>query len=103
MRFKSFSLGGHDVKVKYLQTVRDPQTGAEIFGLANPMQNQIQVATHLNGMELAEDVLLHSFFHELAHFMLIMMGEHELNANEDFVDLLGGFLHQWWKTKKTCK
>lgn len=100
MRFQGFSLGGHDIKVKYVDTVRCPESGAEIFGLANPMTNQIFVATHIKGNALSEDVLLHSFFHELAHFLLILMGEHELNQNEDFVDLLGAFLHQWWKTKK---
>lgn len=100
MRFKKFQLGGHDIQVKYLSTVRDPETGAEVLGLCNPKQNVISVATHLQGDALSEDVMLHSFFHELAHFLLIMMGEQELNQNEDFVDLLGAFLHQFWKSRK---
>lgn len=100
MRIKSFELGGHYIKVKYFKTVRDPETGAEIFGLANPMQNIIQVATAIREMDLSEDVMLHSFCHEFAHFIMILMNEAELNVNEKFVDILGGHLHQFLKTVK---
>lgn len=103
MRYKSFSLGGHDIKVKYQKVVRNPADGAEIFGLCNPLQNVMLVATHLANAPLSEDVILHSFCHELGHFMLILMGEQELNQNEDFVDLLGAFLHQFLKTNKCLK
>ena len=38
------------------------------------------------------------FFHELAHAILNNMGEHELNKNEKFIDLLGNSIHQYLKT-----
>lgn len=99
-RVKSFKLGGHTLKVKYIKTVRCHETGAEIFGNCNPMTNDIQIATHLNGTKLSEDVLNHSLAHERVHYMLILMNQAELNSNEAFVDMVGMFLHQYEETKK---
>ena len=100
MRIKSFKLGGHTIKVKYVKTVRDHETGAEIFGTCNPMTNEIHIATHLNGTPLAEDVMKHSLAHERVHYMLILLNLAELNSNEPFVDMMGMFLHQYDETKK---
>ena len=60
MRIKSFKLGGHTIKVKYIKTVRDANDGSEIMGQCNPMTNELLIATHLNGTALAEDVIKHS-------------------------------------------
>ena len=100
MRIKSFKLGGHDIKVVYTKTVRDKETGAEIFGNCNPMTNEIYIATHLNGHKLAEDVMAHTLSHERVHYMLILLNLSDLNSNEQFVDMMGMFLHQYDKTKK---
>lgn len=99
-RIKSFKLGGHTLKVKYVKTVRDHETGQEIFGNCNPMTNEIHIATHLNGHKLAEDVVSHSLHHELSHYMMILMNQPELNNNEAFIDMLGMFIHQFNETKK---
>lgn len=98
-RIKSFKLGGHSIKVKYLKTVRNTD-GQEIYGLCNPMTNEIHISTHIMGMKLNEDVVAHSLAHERSHMMLILMNEHDLNNNEQFVDILGMFLHQYDGTKK---
>lgn len=100
MRVKSFKLGGHSIKVTYTKTVRDHETGAEIFGNCNPMTNEIKIATYINGTKLAEDVLRHSLKHELVHYILMLLNQAELNSNESFVDMVGMFLHQFDETKK---
>jgi hypothetical protein len=100
MRIKSFKLGGHTIKVKYMRTVRDPETGTEIFGLCNPMTNEIHIATYMNGTKLSEDVLEHSLAHERVHYMLMLLNLPDLNSNEPFVDMMGMFLHQYDETKK---
>ena len=100
MRIKSFKLGGHSIKVKYSKTVRDPETGSEIFGLCNPMTNEIHIATSINKTVLNEDILRHSLKHEIVHYILILLNESELNSNEKFVDMFGMFLHQFDETKK---
>ena len=100
MRIKSFKLGGHTIKVKYVKTVRDTSDGSEIFGNCNPMTNEIHIALFLNGTKLAEDVLKHSQCHEKVHYILMLMNQHDLNSNEPFVDMMGMFLHQYDETKK---
>ncbi len=100
MRVKTFKLGGHTIKVKYVKTVRDHETGAEIFGNCNPMTNEFHIATHMNGTKLAEDVIRHSLAHERIHYMLILLNLPDLNSNEPFVDMMGMFLHQYDETKR---
>ena len=99
-RIRSFKLGGHTIKVKYVKTVRDRETGEEIFGNCNPMTNEFHIATHLNGTKLSEDVIRHSLAHERIHYMLILLNLPDLNSNEPFVDMMGMFLHQYDETKK---
>jgi hypothetical protein len=99
-KIKSFNLGGHKIKVKYFKTVRCPETGAEIFGLCNPMTNEIWVAEQLKGNILAEDVIAQTLCHERVHYMLVLLNLAELNQDEAFVDMMGMFLHQYDKTKK---
>lgn len=36
-----------------------------------------------------------AFCHEAVHYILYMMGEHELRNNEKFVDLFATFMHQF--------
>lgn len=100
MRIRSFKLGGHSIKVKYVKTVRCHETGTEIFGNCNPMTNEFHIATHLNGTKLSEDVVRHSLAHERMHYMLILMNLGDLNSDEKFVDLMGMFLHQYDETKR---
>jgi hypothetical protein len=94
MRIESLKLGGHDIAVVYEPIVRDEDTGAEIFGKCDPFLNKISIALTIKGKTLAEDVLLHSLCHEIVHYILMLMNEHELNGNEQFVDQVGGFAHQ---------
>lgn len=100
MRVKKFILGSHTINVKYVKDVIDPDTGEKILGLCNPLTNTIHVATYFKGEKLAEDVVNHSLHHELTHYILSLLGEQELNNNETFVDMVGGYIHQYVKTKK---
>ena len=99
-RIRSFKLGGHTIKVKYLRTVRCHNDGSEIFGNCNPMTNEVNIALYLNGTKLAEDVIKHSLAHERVHYMLILLNLADLNNNEPFVDMMGMFLHQYDETKR---
>ena len=100
MRVRKFELGSHSIKVTYQKVVRNPEDGSEIFGLCDPMRNQITIATTMRGIALSEDVVFHSLCHELSHFTMILMNMAELNSNEAFIDMLGGFIAQFMKTSK---
>jgi hypothetical protein len=99
MRIKSFELGGHKIKIKYVKSIQDTD-GRNLFGTANPKTNTIHIATFIQEEPLSEDVIHHSVYHELAHFFMMIMYEHKLNSNEKFIDNLGLLLHQFMKTKK---
>lgn len=98
MRVKKFTLGGHDFKVKYVKILIGDQ--GELFGRANAKTNLVEVATHMHGEALSEDVIFHTLCHELSHLFMILMYEQELNQNEQFIDQLGLLMHQFLKTKK---
>jgi hypothetical protein len=100
MRIKKFCLGNHTIKVKYVKCLYDHASESEIFGRVNPKTNIIEIATVMGEEKLAEDVIEHSLHHELTHYILMLMGQWELNSNENFVDALGGFIAQFNKTKR---
>lgn len=93
---KQFELAGQTIKTKVSPSIETE--GA--VGLSKFHQNEIRVRTKLDGEDITHDVQAQTFFHELSHFILYVMNEHELNANEKFVDNLGQFLYQYEKSKK---
>lgn len=99
-RYRSFILGSHSVKVTYVKKLLSPHDGKEILGLCSPLQNKIFVATHLSGEILSEDTIQHSFFHELSHYLMMVMNKGDLYEDEIFVDSLGMFIAQFVKTVK---
>lgn len=44
--------------------------------------------------DLPPQMQWHTFWHEVTHFILFLMGEDELCNNEKFVDMLAAFVHQ---------
>lgn len=46
------------------------------------------------------ETLEHTFFHELAHCLLMGTTKPKLTNNEEFVDSLGCMIHQFFQTKK---
>lgn len=99
-KFKQFQLGSHTVKVKYVKKLISPETGKEILGLCSPLTNTITVATHFQGEKMSDDSIEHSFFHELGHYLMLVMNKGTLYEDEDFVDSLGMFIAQFYKTSK---
>lgn len=81
-----FELLGRTIKVVWdPDLVREQQAkGEAIFN-----KDLIKLHAELSGRD-AEN----TFFHELVHFCLYMMGKRELTHNEEFVVLLSGLLHQ---------
>lgn len=87
----TFKLLGQTYKVEYNN---DKCDGANAYGLASFNENTIYLATEVANKPIAKDAIEHTFFHELTHMILHSMGKEKLNADEKFVDLFGGMLHQ---------
>jgi len=99
-RTKSFELGSYKFTIKYVKTVKDPDTNEDILGLCDYLDSTIYVATEFKGQKLNEDSILHNAWHEKAHAIMGIMGKQDLNRDEVFIDHLGLCLAQMYKTSK---
>ena len=64
-----------------------------LHGLCDFANAEVVIFPHDNRQHLE-----HTYFHELAHALLVAIGQPELGENEAIVDALGGALHQYEKT-----
>jgi hypothetical protein len=95
---KRFNILNHTFKVKIVdQIVNDNESR---LGECCKDLCSIDVATHINDDQLPDSVMEHTFFHEVTHVILDMMGEEKLSSDEKFVDVFSGLLHQVIKTSK---
>jgi hypothetical protein len=90
---KSFRLMGHDFNVTVVPESQwvDDETGGYCI------HDKQQILIRKFGSVQAQEQV---FFHELVHAMLNKMGEHELDENEQFVDVMGSLLHQFYTSAK---
>ena len=56
--------------------------------------NEIRLFTQ----DVCDDVILHSYYHELAHCLFDRAGRTDLSEDEVLVDLIGGLLAQYYTT-----
>ena len=93
----SFEIAGRKVKV-----VENSRLGHENewLGAAVYREDKIELQPSTKDRPRTKDCLNQTFCHELVHWVLYSMGKHELNRDEEFVDLFGTFLHQALKTMK---
>jgi hypothetical protein len=95
---KSFELGPYTWKTVQKLKLKKKALGWCIF---ESSKKEIQIATH-NPFnlteEVTEDVKTHTFYHELTHGILYVMG-HDLAEDEEFVTKFSDLLYQFEKTK----
>lgn len=90
-----FTLLGNKISVGFNEQLCDKHNA---LGLTKFSENVIVLTSCLNGQDLPEDTIMHTYWHETVHQILDKMGESELRDNEKFVDLLGGMIYQVLKT-----
>jgi hypothetical protein len=86
----SFKLGARKVSVKVCP---DLYAKAKVMGASLFDEDVILVQGPGDGT-LSPSKSEEVFWHEVVHFVLILAGENELNANEDFVERFGALLYQ---------
>ena len=74
--------------------VKDWEGEADEIGLFLSQQRQIAIRAG------DQQIMEHTFYHELVHAILTHMGEDKLTRNERFVDMFGGLLHQAMTSSK---
>lgn len=66
----------------------------EWLGCAIYRENKIKLQPSTKERPLSKESIGSTYCHELVHWVLYSMGKHELNKDEEFVDLFGSLLHQ---------
>jgi predicted SprT family Zn-dependent metalloprotease len=86
---KSFNLAGQKFTVKFKR-----RGLTNCWGRFLPEKNEIWLCESL---KKNPDLLGVTFYHEMSHAMMYVMGEDDLYANEKFIDNLAHLLYQLYK------
>lgn len=90
-KYTEFTLLTHKIQIEYTDELVSDH-GA--LGISKFIRQKISIQPGVDGVPLTESAVEHTLWHEIIHFILHYMGETELNANEQFVDLLAGLVVQ---------
>ena len=90
---ETFQLLGHTYHVKLFAPGEWPYD-AEVYGWSEKEERWI----HICDEPKARSTVEHTFFHELAHHVFWSVGRDDLSDDEPLVDMVGGLLHQAFKT-----
>ena len=85
---KKIQLLNHKITVKVIPKSRWPECDADAVGVWDNERNEIRI------LRQPRTQLHHTFWHEVAHAILDMMGETKISRDERFVDAIGGLLAQ---------
>ena len=88
----SFTVLNHNIRVKEIPAL--PDIGR--YGDWDSDRNEIRIFTH----GVCDDVILHTYYHELMHCLLDKAGYPDLSNDEVMVDQLGGLLAQYLYTRQ---
>lgn len=86
---KKFMLLGRQFEVVPIDQSMAGILPLDYHGLCVPDLNEIHVSTDIPRSKLEA-----TYLHELVHAVLSCMGDTELYANEQFIDIFSGLLHQ---------
>lgn len=93
---KSFDLLGNTISI----FIREDIETEGAVGLSTFLENRIDIRVRCHGKDVHRDQVRHTFFHELGHFLMMTMNDQERNESEGWIDMLGGLMHQYDKTKR---
>ena len=95
---KSFKLGGVEYKVKTKEKINSES--GQVGGISDVFECSVVIAKTVNGSNCSSDYQRQTFYHELVHQILDIMGDFELSEDEKFVQEFSVFLDQFEQTKK---
>lgn len=91
----SFELMGNTIKVEQVDNL---STIGDRFGDWQLKHNSIRIQSR--GKGIPDDVVFATFWHELVHAALDIIGHQKLSEDEEFVERLGQALYQAQKSMK---
>lgn len=94
---KSFKLFHQTIRVEFRKTLVKK---SKALGVCLYDKNLILLQEPLDELEIPEDVIEQTFYHELTHMILYKLNYIDLSSNEDLVDRVGNLLHQFISTSQ---
>lgn len=88
---KKFKLFGTTININFQDSRLSYQSS---LGDCSYIDGEINLCREYKGKPLNKDAIIDTFYHEKVHVILDGMGEHELSANEKFVDVFSKLLRQ---------
>lgn len=88
---KRFKVFASTIEVGYENT---RLSNEDTLGECCYSESRISLCSEFKGKEMKTDVMEDTFYHEKVHVILDAMGEHELSANEKFVEVFSRLIRQ---------
>jgi hypothetical protein len=89
-----FELLGNKIKVEQVDNL---STIGDRYGDWHIKSNTVRIQSRVKGVP--DDVVFATFYHELVHAALDLIGHSKLSEDEEFVERLGQVLYQAEKTR----
>ena len=86
-------------KVKIVDKIEEFELG-HCYGTCDKHNQIIEIAKTFKDMACTEEQMINVWLHELTHAVLFMIGEHDLNGNERFIESYSGLLTEALTTAK---
>lgn len=82
---------GHTINVEMCDHLVNE---TDSVGLAIYREHKIKIQTSTGAYPRTPQMIEHTYLHEVLHHILDMLGYHELQSDEQFVDSVSGLIHQ---------
>lgn len=83
------SIGGQTISVNFVERIEGDKLGEECMA-----ESRIDIANGFAGRKQHGESMVQTFYHEVTHAILDMMGESELSGNEKFVSCFSSLLNE---------
>lgn len=91
---KHCTIGGVDIDT----VISDNKQNATQLGISSMVNGKIQLESIVTGLETSFTQYQNTYFHEIVHVMLNIIGEAELSNNERFVQNMGNVMFEFLRT-----
>ena len=93
----SITLMGHKIDIVWDDTLVHEK---DALGLADYRINKIRLQPSTDVYPIPRSVIEQAYIHEVVHYILHMLHEHDLRSDEKLVDNIAGLLYQALKDDK---
>ena len=97
-----FRIGGVKYSVEVVEHIRDDHSGGLLYGYHDQITANIKVAKNVSSSKVNEDLMTVTFFHELLHAMVQVIGYNfpTKEDEENMIDRLAYMFNEFEQSKR---